>query len=167
MTETSCENVPLDVGILRYNVSLQSFHQVFVISRPVKLFHLFLLDLRFVLQGRHDSWFCSLFSEGDPCDPFSFRLKLEWRARHSRRCKASMSANSCVLIWWWWRRCILAKMFTLSSFVLPAASFASLDSFFSLPLESLLLSPLAPRAPCLCWALTATLSRLLGGLLSL
>lgn len=58
-------------------------------------------------------------------------------------------------------------LFTLSSFALPAASFLSLDSFFSLALEALLRSPLAPRGECLCWALTATLRRLLAGLLSL
>lgn len=46
------EHIPFNIWILRYNISLQSFHKVFVISCSVKLFHLFLLDICFVLEGR-------------------------------------------------------------------------------------------------------------------
>lgn len=47
------EHLPFNIWILRYNISLQSFHKVFVISCPVKLFDFFLLDISFVLEGRH------------------------------------------------------------------------------------------------------------------
>lgn len=56
---------------------------------------------------------------------------------------------------------------TLSSLPLPAASFTSLGSFFSLALGGLLRSPLGPRGEFLCWAFTAMLRRVLGGRLSL
>lgn len=46
------KHAPFNIWILRYDISLQSFHQVFVISCPVKLFHFFLLDVCFVLEDR-------------------------------------------------------------------------------------------------------------------
>lgn len=55
----------------------------------------------------------------------------------------------------------------MSSLALPPVSFTSLGSFLSLALDGLFLSPLGPWGEFLCWAFTAMLSRLLGGLLSL
>ena len=44
-------HIPLDIGILRYNITFQGLHKVFVISCSVKFLHLSLRDLSFVLQG--------------------------------------------------------------------------------------------------------------------
>lgn len=44
-------NQPLDVGVLRDDVSLQRLHQVFVVTRPIKLLNLLLLVVSFDLGG--------------------------------------------------------------------------------------------------------------------
>ena len=64
---------PFNIWVLRYNISLQSFHKVFVISCPVKLFHFFLLDISFVLESTHKPLL--LFPECKACGLFSARQK--------------------------------------------------------------------------------------------
>lgn len=43
-------NAPLDIGVLRDDISLQGFNQVFVFSSSVELLHLRLRGLGFVLE---------------------------------------------------------------------------------------------------------------------
>lgn len=49
------KNVPFNIWILRYNISLQSFHKVFVVTSSIKLFHFFLLDFCFVLEVKRNT----------------------------------------------------------------------------------------------------------------
>lgn len=148
------KHVPFHVGILRNDVSLQSFHEIFIIARPVVFLQFFLLGVSFALEGKQGS-----ISSG-------FSTNTTWH--HSRLNKqASWTLLVFYFLFFLKTGTQESVRITLSSLDLPPGSFPSLWSFFSLALGGLFLSPLGPRGEFLCWALAAMLSRLLGGLLSL
>lgn len=49
------EHVPFHIGILGNDVSLQSFHEIFIVACPVVFLQFFLLGVSFALEGKQGS----------------------------------------------------------------------------------------------------------------